>query len=106
MAAKSDEEVELLEKIESDGSELSEMAQEASVVRLVNEILLEAIQSRASDIHIESQSKGLIIRYLMTFFIFANSAGNQSISSSDYQSSKNYGSTEYCWQCLKMVESS
>ena len=63
MAAKSDEEVELLEKIESDGSELSEMAQEASVVRLVNEILLEAIQSRASDIHIESQSKGLIIRY-------------------------------------------
>ena len=63
MAAKSNEEVELLEKIESDGSELSEMAQEASVVRLVNEILLEAIQSRASDIHIESQSKGLIIRY-------------------------------------------
>ena len=63
MAAKSDEEVELLEQIESDGSELSEMAQEASVVRLVNEILLEAIQSRSSDIHIESQSKGLIIRY-------------------------------------------
>ncbi|MCH1495537.1 MAG: Flp pilus assembly complex ATPase component TadA [Rubripirellula sp.] len=63
MAAKSDEEVELLEQIESDGSELSEMAQEASVVRLVNEILLEAIQSRASDIHIESQSKGLSIRY-------------------------------------------
>jgi len=63
MAAKSEEEVELLEQIESDGSELSEMAQEASVVRLVNEILLEAIQSRASDIHIESQSKGLIIRY-------------------------------------------
>lgn len=63
MAAKSEDEVELLEKIESDGSELSEMAQEASVVRLVNEILLEAIQSRASDVHIESQSKGIIIRY-------------------------------------------
>ncbi|MDB4339113.1 ATPase, T2SS/T4P/T4SS family [Rubripirellula sp.] len=63
MAAKSEEEVELLEQIESDGSELSEMAQEASVVRLVNEILLEAIQTRASDIHIESQSKGLIFRY-------------------------------------------
>jgi general secretion pathway protein E/type IV pilus assembly protein PilB len=62
MAAKS-EDVELLEQIESDGSELSEMAQEASVVRLVNEILLEAIQSRASDVHIESQSNGLVIRY-------------------------------------------
>ncbi len=55
MAAKSDEEVELLEKIETDGSELSEMAQEASVVRLVNEILLEAIETRASDVHIETQ---------------------------------------------------
>ena len=63
MAAKSEEEVELLEGIELDGSELSEMAQEASVVRLVNEILLEAIQSRASDVHIETQSNGFVIRY-------------------------------------------
>lgn len=63
MAAKGDDEVELVDGIETDGSELSEMAQEASVVRLVNEILLEAIQSRASDVHIESQSNGLVIRY-------------------------------------------
>ena len=55
--------VELLEEIETDGSELSEMAQEASVVRLVNEILLEAIESRASDVHIESQAAGIVIRY-------------------------------------------
>jgi len=55
--------VELLEAIESDGSELSEMAQEASVVRLVNEILLEAIETRASDVHIESQPSGLVVRY-------------------------------------------
>lgn len=55
--------VELLEEIETDGSELSEMAQEASVVRLVNEILLEAIESRASDVHIESQGQGIVIRY-------------------------------------------
>ncbi len=55
--------VELLEDIETDGSELSEMAQEASVVRLVNEILLEAIETRASDIHIESQPSGLVVRY-------------------------------------------
>ena len=64
MAAKSDEDgVELLEQIETDGSELSEMAQEASVVRLVNEILLEAIQSRTSDVHIESQGSGLVVRF-------------------------------------------
>ena len=32
-------------------------------MRLVNEILLEAIESRASDMHIESQEIGLRIRY-------------------------------------------
>src|SRR5687768_15638280 len=58
-----DEGVELLSDIESDGSELSEMAQEASVVRLVNEILLEAIDARASDVHIESQPSGVVVRY-------------------------------------------
>jgi general secretion pathway protein E/type IV pilus assembly protein PilB len=56
-------EVELLDEIETDGSELSEMAQEASVVRLVNEILLEAIELRASDVHIESQESGIKVRY-------------------------------------------
>jgi len=62
-AAVDEDEIQLLDKIESDGSELSEMAQEASVIRLVNEIMLEAIESRASDVHIESQSDGLVIRY-------------------------------------------
>lgn len=62
-ARSDDNGVELLEDIETDGSELSEMAQEASVVKLVNEILLEAIESKASDVHIESQSNGISIRY-------------------------------------------
>ena len=57
------DEVELLGEIETDGSELAEMAQEASVIRLGNEILLEAIEVRASDVHIESQSRGIVIRY-------------------------------------------
>ncbi|MDR3196755.1 MAG: Flp pilus assembly complex ATPase component TadA [Planctomycetaceae bacterium] len=55
--------IELVGDLELDGSELSEMAQEPSVIRLVNEILLEAIESRASDIHIESESDGLSIRF-------------------------------------------
>jgi general secretion pathway protein E/type IV pilus assembly protein PilB len=62
-AEEDDAGVELLSDIETDGSELSEMAQEASVVRLVNEILLEAIELRASDVHIESQASGIAIRY-------------------------------------------
>ncbi len=63
VAARQTDEVELLEELEIDGSELSEMAQEASVIRLVNEILLEAIESRTSDVHIESQASGISIRY-------------------------------------------
>ena len=65
MAAKEDDgdELELLDDLEIDSSEMGQMVQEASVVRLVNEILLEAINTRTSDIHIESQSDGLVIRY-------------------------------------------
>lgn len=55
--------VELLEEIEADDSEAAKMAQEASVVKLVNEILVEAINERASDIHIEPEEHSLRVRY-------------------------------------------
>ena len=40
-----------------------EQAQEASVIKLVNDLLLEAIRERATDIHIEPYEDRLIIRY-------------------------------------------
>jgi len=43
--------------------DLLEMAQEASVIKLVNEIIIEAVQQRASDIHIEPYENRLSIRY-------------------------------------------
>jgi len=58
-----DEDVQVLEDLVFDDSEASDMAQQASVVRLVNEILSEAVQARASDIHLEAQAKGMKIRY-------------------------------------------
>jgi len=63
LAQREEEDIELLEELITDGSEISEEAQEASVVRLVNEILIEAIDSRASDVHIESQPSGVKVRY-------------------------------------------
>jgi type II secretory ATPase GspE/PulE/Tfp pilus assembly ATPase PilB-like protein len=57
------DDIELLEGIESDDSELAKQAQEASVVKLVNEILIEAANERASDIHIEPEEHSLRIRY-------------------------------------------
>ena len=56
-------EVELLEELEADDSEVAKQAQEASVVKLVNEILVEAANEQASDIHIEPEETGLRIRY-------------------------------------------
>jgi general secretion pathway protein E/type IV pilus assembly protein PilB len=55
--------VELLQETETDDSELAKMAQEASVVKLVNEVLVEAANERASDIHIEPGENNLQIRY-------------------------------------------
>jgi general secretion pathway protein E/type IV pilus assembly protein PilB len=47
-----------------DGSDdLLEQAQEASVVKLVNEIFIEALKERSSDIHIEPYDNDLKIRY-------------------------------------------
>ena len=43
--------------------EESNQAEEASVIRLVNDLLLEAIRERATDIHIEPYDDELIIRY-------------------------------------------
>jgi type II secretion system protein E len=61
--AKAKDDIELLEDIETDDSELAKQAQEASVVKLVNTILIEAANERASDIHIEHEEAGLSIRY-------------------------------------------
>ncbi len=58
-----DDQVQMLEEVSFDDSEASEIAQQASVVRLVNEILTEAVTAQASDIHIESQASGIKIRY-------------------------------------------
>jgi len=63
IAQTADDEVQVLDELSFDGSEAAEAAQQASVVRLVNDILTEAVNARASDIHMESQAGGLKIRY-------------------------------------------
>jgi len=58
-----EEGVELLSDSIDDTGDLMEMAQEATVVKLVNDIVTEAIRDRASDIHIEPYENDLVIRY-------------------------------------------
>ncbi|MCG3126011.1 MAG: Type II secretion system protein E [Phycisphaerae bacterium] len=49
-------------RVESDDLDVA-MAQEASVIKLVNEILIEAIEQRASDIHFEPFEADFKVRY-------------------------------------------
>ena len=60
---RSEEGIELLEEIEEDQGELAEGAQAPSVIRLVNELLIEAVKLMTSDVHIEPQETGLRVRY-------------------------------------------
>jgi type II secretion system protein E len=48
---------------ESQTLDSDELAEEASVIKLVNEILHEAVEQRTSDVHIEPTERGLRIRY-------------------------------------------
>ncbi|MFH1417255.1 MAG: ATPase, T2SS/T4P/T4SS family, partial [Planctomycetota bacterium] len=58
-----EDDIQVLSDVRESAGDLAEMAQDASVVRLVNEILLEAINERASDVHIEPYENDLQIRY-------------------------------------------
>lgn len=63
MMAEADDGVALVHDVEVSDQNLLEQAQEKTVVKLVNEILREAINDRASDIHIEPFEENLRIRY-------------------------------------------
>lgn len=45
------------------GDEIDDVSKASSVVKLVNELILEAVEQRASDIHIEPEEEDLIVRY-------------------------------------------
>ena len=57
------DELELLSDSVDETGDLIEMAQEATVVKLVNDILAEALRDKASDIHIEPYEHDFKIRY-------------------------------------------
>ncbi len=54
---------ETLEDGEPEASRLEEQAEEGSIIRLVNMIILEAVERDASDIHIEPREDILCVRY-------------------------------------------
>jgi len=63
VAQRSADGVELLADLNLDDGDLAQQAENASVIKLVNELLMEALEQQASDVHIEPQENGLIVRY-------------------------------------------
>ncbi|HCK55691.1 MAG TPA: general secretion pathway protein GspE [Planctomycetaceae bacterium] len=63
VARQADDGVELLEEIDDIDGDLADEAQAASVIRLVNELLIEALELNTTDLHIEPQEHGLRVRY-------------------------------------------
>ena len=45
------------------GARLRDIASEAPVIRLVNQIITDAVELRASDIHIEPNAEQVLVRY-------------------------------------------
>lgn len=55
--------VETLTHLEEDADHLRDMASEAPIIRLVNRLVLNAVESRASDIHFEPYENEFKVRY-------------------------------------------
>jgi type II secretion system protein E len=58
-----EDEIQLISDGTGEGGDLEAEAQEASVIKLVNELLVEALNQRASDVHIEPFENDLSVRY-------------------------------------------
>lgn len=63
MADTTDEEVQVLDDSKDEIGDLERMAREATVIKFVNLILRQAVQERASDVHVELFEKGPIVRF-------------------------------------------
>lgn len=58
-----DDELKVVDESGDEGMDLSQAAQDASIVKFVNQIMAEALESRASDVHIEPFEDQLRVRY-------------------------------------------
>ncbi len=63
MVGASRDEIQVVREEDDFGEELVKMAEDAGLVKFVNQVLTEAVRDRASDIHIEPMEEELRIRY-------------------------------------------
>jgi general secretion pathway protein E len=63
MGVNGDDDVKVLEEQHVDDLDLTHAAQDASIIRFVNQVLTEALESRATDVHVEPFEDQLRVRY-------------------------------------------
>jgi general secretion pathway protein E/type IV pilus assembly protein PilB len=63
MGVNGDDDVKVLEDENNDDLDLTHAAQDASIIRFVNQVLTEALESRATDVHVEPFEDQLRVRY-------------------------------------------
>ena len=63
MADTTDEDIEILDDSSEELGDLERMAREATVIKLVNLFLRQAVQEHASDVHVEPFEKEMRVRY-------------------------------------------
>ncbi|MHB0939021.1 MAG: type II secretion system ATPase GspE [Armatimonadota bacterium] len=63
IADTAEDDVQVLDDTNEEIGDLESMAKEATVVKLVNLLLRQAVQERASDVHVEPFEKGMQVRY-------------------------------------------
>ena len=61
--ANDDDDVKVLDDVQDDDLDLTSAAQDASIIKFVNQILAEALESRSTDVHIEPFENQLRVRY-------------------------------------------
>ena len=63
MGLADDDDVKVLEDHDEDDLDLTNAAQDASIIKFVNQVLAEALESRATDVHVEPFENQLRVRY-------------------------------------------
>ncbi len=65
-----EEELEIVEEVKEEVTDLAKASGESPVIRLVNFLIFDAIKQGASDIHIEPHEKRLVVRYRIDGVLF------------------------------------
>ncbi len=69
-----------VETLESDSLDIEQQASDASVVRLVNQLLKEAIKDRATDIHFEVHRNGVVVRRRIDGILYDTNVSSRMLS--------------------------